>query len=100
MLRPIVRRLVLAVMTVLLGGLLSATLVRYAPGFGADERQLDARVEQREHRRQFATQPREERKHLSLLPRLIFAAMLRGDLGDLAVAESAGSADCWRSEWW
>jgi peptide/nickel transport system permease protein len=29
---------------VMIGGLLSATLVRYAPGFGTDERQLDARL--------------------------------------------------------
>lgn len=40
----ILRRLVLVVITILEGGLVSATLVRYAPGFGADERQLDARL--------------------------------------------------------
>src|SRR5271166_1000783 len=40
----IVRRLRLAGMTVMLGTLVSATLVRYAPGFGTDERQLDARL--------------------------------------------------------
>ncbi len=40
----ILRRLLLAALTVLLGGLISATLVRYAPGFGVDERQLDARL--------------------------------------------------------
>lgn len=40
----ILRRLVLAVMTVVAGGLISAMLVRYAPGFGTDERQLDARL--------------------------------------------------------
>jgi len=34
----------LAVMTVVAGGLISATLARYAPGFGTDERQLDARL--------------------------------------------------------
>ena len=44
MARLLVRRLVLAGMTVVIGGLLSATLVRYAPGFGVDERQLDARL--------------------------------------------------------
>lgn len=43
MLASILRRLLLATVTVLLGGLVSATLVRYAPGFGTDERQLDAR---------------------------------------------------------
>ena len=38
------RRAMLAVMTVVAGGLISATLARYAPGFGTDERQLDARL--------------------------------------------------------
>lgn len=38
------RRVMLAGMTIVAGGLLSATLVRYAPGFGADERLLDARL--------------------------------------------------------
>lgn len=37
-------RLLLVVITILEGGLVSATMVRYAPGFGADERQLDARL--------------------------------------------------------
>jgi peptide/nickel transport system permease protein len=40
----IVHRLTLAVVTVVVGALISATLVRYAPGFGTDERQLDARL--------------------------------------------------------
>ncbi|MGB8770885.1 MAG: ABC transporter permease [Candidatus Korobacteraceae bacterium] len=40
----ILRRLTLAAITVIAGGLISATLVRYAPGFGTDERQLDARL--------------------------------------------------------
>jgi len=40
----ILRRLVLLVITIVEGGLVSATLVRYAPGFGADEQQLDARL--------------------------------------------------------
>ena len=40
----VLRRLMAAAMTVVAGGLLSATLVRYAPGFGSDERQLDARL--------------------------------------------------------
>jgi peptide/nickel transport system permease protein len=33
-------------LTVLVGGLIAATLVRYAPGFGVDERELDARYSQ------------------------------------------------------
>lgn len=42
--RQVLRRVMLAGMTIVAGGLLSATLVRYAPGFGADERLLDARL--------------------------------------------------------
>ncbi len=42
--KPLSERVVLALMTVALGGFLSATLARYAPGFGADERLLDARL--------------------------------------------------------
>jgi peptide/nickel transport system permease protein len=37
-------RLVMLVFLSLLGGLLSATLVRFAPGFGVDERELDPRL--------------------------------------------------------
>jgi len=37
-------RVTVIVLTVLAGSLLSATLARYAPGFGADEQQLDARL--------------------------------------------------------
>ena len=36
----------MAVLTVLLGGLLAATLVRFAPGFGIDVHQLDTRLDQ------------------------------------------------------
>ena len=44
MLNVFLRRATLAVLTVVAGGLISATLARYAPGFGTDERQLDARL--------------------------------------------------------
>jgi peptide/nickel transport system permease protein len=42
--RKIVRRLGAMTAVVLVGGLLSATLVRLAPGFDVDEQQLDARL--------------------------------------------------------
>ena len=42
--RTVGRRLVAVALTVSIGGFLSATLVRYSPGFGADERQMDARL--------------------------------------------------------
>lgn len=40
--RKVVRHLAAMAAIVLVGGLLSATLVRLAPGFGADGQQLDA----------------------------------------------------------
>jgi peptide/nickel transport system permease protein len=40
----ITRQVAVMVATVLLGGLISATLVRFAPGFGVDEQQLDSRL--------------------------------------------------------
>jgi peptide/nickel transport system permease protein len=44
MMRKILRRLVTLVATVLLGGFLTASMVRFAPGFSVDERQLDPRL--------------------------------------------------------
>jgi peptide/nickel transport system permease protein len=44
MMRKILHRLVTLVATVLLGGFLTATMVRFAPGFSVDERQLDPRL--------------------------------------------------------
>ena len=40
------RHLLILLATVLAGGLLGATLVRFAPGFGVDEHELDARFSQ------------------------------------------------------
>jgi peptide/nickel transport system permease protein len=42
----IAKRLLLVAALSLLGGLLSATLVRFAPGYGVDERELDPRLNQ------------------------------------------------------
>jgi peptide/nickel transport system permease protein len=42
----IARRLIMVAALSLLGGLLSATLVRFAPGYGVDERELDPRLSQ------------------------------------------------------
>jgi len=41
---PIPRALLRIAATALAGGLLSAAMVRFSPGFGLDERQLDARL--------------------------------------------------------
>jgi ABC-type dipeptide/oligopeptide/nickel transport system permease component len=47
----LLHRLATVVMTDILGGFLAATLVRYAPGFGVDERELDTRFTQETIRR-------------------------------------------------
>src|SRR5260370_13269609 len=40
----LLRHLLTLLLTALLGGLLGATLVRFGPGFGVDERELDTRL--------------------------------------------------------
>src|SRR2546427_8007816 len=42
--RILLRHLLALLLTALLGGILGATLVRFAPGFGIDERELDTRL--------------------------------------------------------
>src|SRR5271154_2274432 len=44
LLRQLSRQVRRILLTVLLGGLLGATLVRLSPGFGVDERELDSRL--------------------------------------------------------
>ena len=44
MVRNILRHALMIAATALLGGLLTATMVRFAPGFSVDERQLDSRL--------------------------------------------------------
>jgi len=75
----ILQRLMFMAITVLVGGFLSATLVRYAPGFGTDERQLDTRLssESKEAIRKAAT---EERSVLHYYTASLQRA-LHGDLG-------------------
>lgn len=46
LIRRTFRHVLMLIVTVLVGGFLSATLVRFAPGFGIDERELDARFSQ------------------------------------------------------
>src|ERR1700719_5047600 len=42
----LLRRLLARVLLTLAGGFLAATLVRYSPGYGVDERELDPRLSQ------------------------------------------------------
>jgi peptide/nickel transport system permease protein len=79
----ILRRLVLVVITILEGGLVSATLVRYAPGFGADERQLDARLSSGSIQA-IQNANAEERN----VVRFYFASVCRTFRGDLGVSRS------------
>jgi len=78
--QKIVQHLAAMAAVVLVGGLLSATLVRLAPGFGADEQQLDPRLssESVEALRQARTRDSDiPRFYLHYLGRA-----LRGDLGE------------------
>lgn len=79
----ILRRLVLVIITILEGGLVSATLVRYAPGFGADERQLDARLSSGSIQA-IHNANAEERN----VVRFYFASVCRTFRGDLGVSRS------------
>jgi peptide/nickel transport system permease protein len=66
--------------TVLLGGLLSATLIRFAPGLGVDESQLDTRWRQETlHRMRSANDPGMD--NVFLFYARFLAGYLRGDLG-------------------
>ncbi len=79
----ILRRLVLVVITIVEGGLVSATLVRYAPGFGADERQLDARLSS-DSIQSIENAHAEERN----IVRFYFASICRTFRGDLGMSRS------------
>ncbi len=69
----------LVTITIVAGGLLSATLVRYAPGFGTDERQLDARLNS-ESLQSIRNATMEERNVGRFYVESLWR-MLRGDLG-------------------
>jgi peptide/nickel transport system permease protein len=77
--RALIHRLAMAAITIVAGGLLSATLVRYAPGFGSDERQLDARLS-RESIEAIRDANSEEQNMISYYVGYLRRA-LRGDLG-------------------
>jgi peptide/nickel transport system permease protein len=81
----VVRHVLAIAGIVLLGGLISATLVRMAPGFDADERQLDAGLNTESIR---ALRASHEGEHNILR---YYAAYLRGALhGDLGVSHTLG----------
>jgi peptide/nickel transport system permease protein len=71
--------------TVLLGGLLSATLVRLAPGFDADERELDPHLSA-----QSLQALRESRRQDHNVFRFYFTYMKRAASGDLGTSLALG----------
>jgi peptide/nickel transport system permease protein len=85
LLRRIARHLLSIAALVLLGGLLSATLVRLAPGFDSDERELDPSLNAESIRALHAGRAG-ERNVLRF-----YAAYLRGALhGDLGISHALG----------
>lgn len=78
-LRAAAQRLFLVLATLLLGGLLAATLVRWSPGFGTDARELDPRLGSQSLRALRQTSAAEQ-DILSFYLRYL-GRMLTGDLG-------------------
>jgi peptide/nickel transport system permease protein len=79
MLSVLLRQARRILLTVLLGGLLGATLVRLGPGFGVDERELDNRLSaesQQSIRREHARE-----NNVALFYVRYLGGFLRGDLG-------------------
>lgn len=83
--RKIARHGIALVATVLLGGLLSATLVRLAPGFNVDEQQLDPRLNAESLRAL-----REARLEQRNILRFYFHSLERAAHGDLGTSLSLG----------
>ena len=84
--RWLFRRVAVLLFTLVVTGLLAATLVRLAPGFGFDEQALDPRWNQRKS----ASRDGQQGGHQSILPFYwhFLSGMIRGDLGE-SVALSA-----------
>ena len=66
-------------LTILLGGLLGATLVRLAPGFGVDERELDTRLNTQSI--ELLRQSHASERNILGYYRGYLAGLFRGDLG-------------------
>ncbi len=77
--RQLLRHFLAVSMTILLGGLLGATLVRLAPGFGVDEQELDARLRP-ESLQALRNANAEERDIVGFYGRYLIG-MVHGDLG-------------------
>src|SRR5579864_9272293 len=83
--RTIARHTLAMIATVLLGGLLSATLVRLAPGFDVDEEQLDPRLNAASVQ---ALHQKRQQEHG--IVRFYLSSMRRALRGDLGTSISLG----------
>jgi len=83
--RKILRHGLMLAATALLGGFLSATLVRLSPGFGVDERQLDPRLNSKS-----IQALRESRREQRNIFQFYFHSMQRAVYGDLGTSISLG----------
>jgi len=79
MARVLVRQIVRILVTLLIGGLFAATLVRYAPGFDSDEQQLDSRLSNESI--QALRQARAGEHNVLKFYANFLGTALRGDLG-------------------
>jgi len=77
--RLLAGRLLLFPLTILLGGMLGATLARLAPGIGSDERELDSQLSPASL--QALRQSRAEQGDLPTFYKNYLAGLLHGDLG-------------------
>lgn len=78
-LQRLARHLITIFVTLLIGGFLGATLVRLAPGFGSDERELDLRLSEESIRMLRQTRAEEENVFTLYLQHL--RSLCQGDLG-------------------
>src|SRR5574341_770608 len=77
--RLAIRQLLGLATTVLLAGLIAATLVRMAPGFGVDEQELNPRLAQQSI--EAIRQSRQEENDILRFYGRYLGGLLRGDLG-------------------
>lgn len=78
-LRRVLKHLFTIVSIVLMGGVLGATLVRLAPGFGVDEQELDTRLSEKSIQSLRLSRP--EEKNIFRFYGQYVANLLRGNLG-------------------
>ena len=79
MLRDILRQMLRIAVTLFIGGLFAATLIRYAPGFDSDEQTMDARLSNESI--QALREARAGERNVFLFYAKFLSAAVHGDLG-------------------